>query len=368
MDIGRQDINAKGYQRAARDFFHFNRFVKISLDDWRVDQISAHLDRACREKGPHLMELALHLGAHRAASTCFQYYLRENKTALAQMHIEAWGPRQTRDGLLTGIVPIAGSLQSNADQLTRARGRGRLGLALHRAHDKGVRQIVISDENMIGAPRRNLRDRKLYAGIGERMARFYDAFGKDISRVVSSIRAQDMYWSSVLAFAVGRGHKVPDTNELDRLVTSSRMWRDVIGDVACAMPGAEILVLPYEQYGGHPELKVKYLTNCEMPPRKHAREWINRSPSIAQLRQILSDRRQDPDQLPNDDGRWQPFNEAQRTALRKCYVDDLYWLRAGADGMATLIEETGSDMTGKILRSSPMTRGQKNGIEVRRMA
>lgn len=366
LDIGLQAINAKGFRCDVGDFFHFNRFVKISLDDEREDYLCARHERACREKGPYLMELVLHLGVHRTASTCFQYYLRENETALAQMHIETWGPRQTRDGLLTGIVPVAGSLQSSADQLMRA--RGRFGLARLRARDKGMRQVVISDENMIGAPRRNLRDRKLYAGIGERMARFYDAFGKDVSRVVFSIRAQEMYWSSVLAFAVGRGHKVPDTHELDRLVTSSRMWRDVIRDLACAMPETEILVLPYEQFGGRPELKLKYLTNCETPPLKHAREWINRSPSVAQLRQILSDRRQDPDQLPNEDGRWQPFNEAQLAALRESYADDLFWLRAGADGMATLIEETGSDMTGKNLRSSPMTRGQKNGIEVRRMA
>lgn len=312
------------------------------------------------------METLLHLGVHRTASTCFQYYLRENGAALASLGIEAWGPRRTRDGLLTGVLPVNGSMKPGSDQLLRA--RGRLSLARHRARDQGVRQLIISDENMTGAPRRNLRDRKLYGAIGDRMARFHDAFGKDISRVVLGIRSQDMYWSSVLAYAVGRGHKVPDTPELDRLVTSSRMWRDVIRDLACAMPDTEILVLPYEQFGGRPELQLKHLTGVETPPLQHSREWINRSPSVAQLRKILTDRRQDPNQLPQDDGRWQPFNEAQRMALRECYADDLYWLRAGADGMATLIEETGSGMTGKTLRPSPTKRGRKNGIEERRLA
>ncbi|MFK7941060.1 MAG: hypothetical protein AB8B82_16895 [Roseovarius sp.] len=312
------------------------------------------------------METVFHLGAHRTASTCFQYYLRENVSGLARQGIATWGPRETRDGLLTGVIPLSGTLSTGHDQLRRA--RGRISLARQRLRDKSVQQLVVSDENMIGAPRRNLRDRKLYAGIGERMARFQDAFGHDVQRIVFSIRAQDMYWSSVLAYAVGRGHKVPDTDELDRLVTSNRMWRDVIRDLACAMPDTEILVLPYEQFGGRPELKLNWLTGCDTPPMKHAREWINRAPSTSQLRQILLDRRQDPDLLPNEDGRWQPFDEAQRMALRESYADDLFWLRAGADGMATLIEETGTDMTGQILRSAQTTRGQDNGIEERRLA
>ena len=322
---------------------------------------------ASHRKGDFPMDVILHLGAHRTASTCFQFYLRENVAALNAQKIDVWGPWRTRNGVLTGVVPVAGSTYSSAKQLQRA--RGRVSLALHKAQDEGIKQLIVTDENMIGASRRNLRDSKLYSGIGERLARFNEAFSGQVSRVVLSIRSQDTYWSSALAFAVGRGHRVPTADDLDRLVTSNRHWREVIIDLACALPEAEILVLPYEQYGGMPERKLTCMTGLQSPPKTFAREWVNRSPSLAQLRQVLRDRGEDPAILPQGEGRWHPFDQAQTMALREAYADDLFWLRAGADGLASLTEETGADKTGITSHQLQTTRGPKdNGTENRRMA
>jgi len=329
----------------------------------------SHMPRpaAWRRKGGTPMDIVMHLGAHRTASTCFQHYLRENSAKLGAQGIAVWGPWRTRDGLLTGVMPVAGVMRSAKLQLQRA--RGRIALAQHRAKNNGMRQLIVSDENMIGAPRRNLRDSKLYAGAGERMARYSEAFDNKVSRVVLSIRSQDSYWSSALAFSVGQGHRLPDTDALDRLVTSNRHWRDVIRDLYCALPNGEILVMPYEEFGGRPEEKLSCLAGLASPPMKSAREWINRSPSVSQLRQILHDRGEDPAALPKEDGRWHPFDHAQTMALKESYADDLFWLRAGADGMATLIEETGADKMGITPQQPQMTRGQNpNGIENRRMA
>lgn len=320
----------------------------------------------CR-KLDNRMDITLHLGAHRTASTCFQYYLRENAAALTAKGIGVWGPWRTREGVLSGVMRVASAGKSRGFQHKRA--RGRIGLALHRAEAKGLQRIVVSDENMIGALRCNLRDSKLYAAMGERMAWFDLAFDGRVSRVMLAIRAQDAYWGSVFACAVGRGHRVPGMDDLDRLVTARRGWRDVIGDLACAMPGAELLVLPHEQFGGLPEQKLSAITGLDNPPMAAAREWKNRAPSLAQLRQILKDRGDDPRVLPQGEGRWHPFDEAQTMALREAYADDLFWLRTGADGLATLIEETGIPLTGKTPQSAQTTRGQENnGIEHRRLA
>ncbi|QGX97796.1 hypothetical protein EI983_05695 [Roseovarius faecimaris] len=312
------------------------------------------------------MDIILHLGAHRTASTCFQYYLREKARQLSTQGIGVWGPWRTRDGVLTGVLPVPGAIRSPKDQHLRA--RGRISLALHRLREKGVKQLIVSDENMIGAPRRNLRTSKIYDGIGERMAQFSDAFSGGITQVVLSIRSQETYWSSVYAFAVGRGHRLPSRDDLDRLVTTNRHWREAIRDLSCALPGVKIIILPYEEYGGRPEQKLSIMTGLSKPPMKFAREWINRSPSLAQLRQILKDRGEDPAALPEGEGRWHPFDHAQSMALREAYADDLFWLRAGAEGMATLIEGTGTHQTGQTRDVSQMTRGQTNGIENRRMA
>jgi hypothetical protein len=310
------------------------------------------------------MHITLHLGAHRTASTVFQNYLRENAKDLKRHGIGVWGPLRTRDGLLRGVIPLPGTSETPVEQFRHARGRIRLNLK--QAEAKGLEHLVVSDENMIGAPRRNLRDSCLYGSIGERMARYDQAFDGRITRVMLSIRSQDSFWSSVAAFAVGRGHKVPRPADLDRLVNSRRSWRDVIADLACAMPEAEITVLPYEVYGGMPERKLTIMTGLATPPMAYAREWMNRAPSLPQLRQILSDRGGDLSRLPEGEGRWHPFDHAQTMELREAYADDLFWLRAGAEGMATFIEETRPEKMGQTPHQAQPTRGQTDGIEEKR--
>ncbi len=321
---------------------------------------------AIRQGASKTMEIILHLGAHRTASTSFQHYLRRNMEALAKSGVGVWGPLRTRNGILTGVVPAAGSPRPPDQQLARA--TGRISIALTKAEQAGVRQLLVSDENMLGAPRRNLRHSTLYDDAGQRMARFAQAFGQGVRRVVLSIRGQDSYWSSALAFAVARGHRVPNGNDLDRLVTSARHWRDVIADVACAFPEADIQVMPYEVFGGQPERKLQIVTGQATPPNKHARAWLNRAPTIEALRVIVAERGGNPARLGEGEGRWHPFDAAQTAALRESYADDLFWLRAGADGLATVIEETGPGEAGTHPPLGQTTRGHSNGDEERRMA
>jgi hypothetical protein len=72
--------------------------------------------------------------------------------------------------------------------------------------------------------------------------------------------------------------------------------------------------------------------------------------------------------LPEGAGRWQPFDAYQKQALQEAYADDLFWLSAGADGLARLIEETGPNEAGTQPPDGRTTRGQDNGIEERRLA
>ena len=119
------------------------------------------------------MEIILHLGAHRTATTSFQHYMGANAATLTAQGLGVWGPDVTRDGILTGVIPLPGG-ESARRQMDRA--RGRIALRLAQARKAGLRRIVVSDENMIGAARRNLRQGRLYDSAGERMARFAHAF------------------------------------------------------------------------------------------------------------------------------------------------------------------------------------------------
>jgi hypothetical protein len=311
------------------------------------------------------MDLILHIGAHRTASTGFQHYMTRNARALRTLGTGFLGPADTRNGLLTGVVPMAGIMKPH-QQLRRARARVAINLA--RQRQSGLDHLIISDENMMGAPRRNLRERALYPDIGLRLARFASVFGDRATRICLSIRSLDSYWASALAFSVARGHRLPAPGTLDALAQSPRGWRDVITDTACAFPGVEILVLPHELYAGRPERRLHLMTGQRDLPKTHARDWMNRAPCLTELRRILRDRGADPGRLPPGDGRWCPFDTIQTSLLRETYADDLFWLRAGADGLATLIEETGTVQTGAKPATTQMQRGQDHGIEDRRLA
>lgn len=311
------------------------------------------------------MEIRLHLGAHRTANTSFQYYLSENTKILSRRGLVIWGPQQTRDGLLTGIMPVEGR-QTPSEQLQRA--KSRIAVNLAEAEARGIRSVLVTDENMIGAARRNLRDEKLYAAIGERMARFYEAFDGRVTSVSLAIRSQDAYWASALAFAVARGHRLPSMRILRHLSRSRRTWRDVITDLACALPDVAVNVLPFETFGGLPEARLSAITGLKDTPQHYAREWLNRSPDLDALRKIINDRGGDSSLLPMGSGRWTPFDTDQASALREAYADDLFWLRAGADGLATLTEETWPDKKRFEPQQAGMTRGRHHGKENRRLA
>ncbi|KRS12421.1 hypothetical protein XM53_11560 [Roseovarius atlanticus] len=311
------------------------------------------------------MDVVLHIGAHRTATTTFQSYLAQNRAALGRMGVTVWGPKQTRDGLLTGVMPVD-SPRPPQDQLDRARARIAINVAKERR--AGTRVLVISDENMIGAPRRCLRQGRLYPDIGQRLARFAHAFDGQVTRACLSIRSHDSFWASVVSYGVARGHRVPDRAVLDALATSPRLWRDVVLDVACALPGIELSVLPYEIFGGLPERVLEHMSGLGPMPRAHARDWMNQGPGLGQLRRIVRERGGDPARLPEGPGKWQPFDETALREMREAYADDLFWLRAGAEGLAQLTEETGPVKTGTTPRPDQRKRGQDDGIEDRRLA
>ncbi|UWQ90260.1 hypothetical protein QEZ52_15975 [Aliisedimentitalea scapharcae] len=308
------------------------------------------------------MNVFLHIGAHRCATTTFQDYLRQNATQLGVQGTGFWGPRRTRSGLFNGIVPAPG-VNTGRDKQRRAQGRVQLNLT--RCAGLGVQQLIVSDENMLGSVRANLRMGDLYCGVGERMARFGAAFGGRVTDVVLSIRSLEYYWASALGYSVTRGRRLPTPAELKRLVASRRSWRDVITDVACAIPEARIRVLPFETYAGRPDAQLQAMTHLPAP-RTHARLWHNATPRLPELRSLVA-----PEQmaaLPAGDGRWQPFTPGQQLALRETYADDLMWLTAGADGLARLARDPDNKMVGQNLPWTDLTRGRPYDDEDRRLA
>tara|TARA_R110002049_G_scaffold10127_6_gene50563 strand:- start:32841 stop:33794 length:954 start_codon:yes stop_codon:yes gene_type:complete len=304
------------------------------------------------------MDIILHIGAHRSGTTSFQHYLRDSHADLSEQSIGYWGPARTRQSVFPGLFPKPAAARGR--NLCR-RAEGRVQMQVAQCLDRGVTHLLVSDENMIGSSCHSLRQRKLYPAIGERMARIGSAFGGSVSRVVLSTRAQDLWWASAAAYTVARGHRVPDAAAREEIARSPRGWRDVITDLACALPEADIRIAPFEQYAGRADALLNTCLDIPAPAPREVR-WLNRSPNLPALRRALVERGEDPAILPDDTGRWQPFSAAQVAALQEQYADDLFWLTAGADGLATLTEDPTRKRAGISPPPGDMTRGQSHDI------
>lgn len=300
------------------------------------------------------MDVILHIGAHRCATTTFQYYMRHNADRLAADGTGFWGTHRTRNGLFRGILP------GPAEAFSGDRGRraaGRVALNLERSRTRGVRRLIVSEENMMGSVRRNLRAGTLYGDVGERMARFAAAFGGRVTGIALNLRSPELYWASALGFAAARGCPIPDAERIAALAEQPRGWREVVGDIACAMPGTPIRVLPFEVFAGRPDAQLAVITG-RPAPAGHAREWLNATPRQGALRALCPDL--GPGGSDSADRRWFPFTPAQAAHLREVYADDMMWLRAGADGLARLAMTPKQEPAGKTPPTPDLTRGRRD--------
>jgi len=308
----------------------------------------------------HLVDVILHLGAHRTGTTTLQRYLENNRDKLNSMGTEFWGPNRTRSGLFTGLVKKPGNITHDAI-LRGKRSSDLIRMELARLEISGVKSLIVSEENMIGTMQGNLSAGRLYPDLQARLDRFADTFGLHCKRVALSVRSYDKYWASVLAFMVERGRKIPDTRELDRLVTQPRRWRDVIGEVASVFPQADLVVWPFEGMIGQVDHQLKLLNNGAVPVRMRGRhDWHNASAGCAKLHQVLVDRGNTAKAaaMPNNCSRWQPFEDHHIAAFHAQYDEDIAWLRGGADGIATYVENSNSGPAGTHLRPLQTERGQ----------
>lgn len=300
------------------------------------------------------MDVILHIGAHRCATTTFQGYLRRNAARLARDGTGFWGPGRTRNGLFSGLsdAPPAGPVR---DPLRRARrARGRIRLNLRRSADAGLERLVVSDENMLGAMGANRRAGGLYPAAGERIARFAEAFGIMPLRLALTIRAPEIWWPSALGYGLSRGAPLPGSAELEAIAAARRGWREVITDLACAAPNAQILVLPFEVFAGRPDAQLAALID-RAAPNLHSRDWRNPTPRLEELRQLRPDL-----DLPDGSGRWQPFTPVQTAQLRRLYEADMAWLTAGADGLARLVTDPDKTPAGENPPTPDATRGRRD--------
>lgn len=299
---------------------------------------SIHGVRVLNHKGASPLDIMLHLGAHRCASTTFQKFLWNNRVSLANQGLTTWTPKRTRDGLMLGLMRHP-ALISVQDERNAMRSIGRIRIEVERLSRNRQRGLLISEENIIGSMRNNVLDTRLYPLLGERLMRFIPAFEGRRLRIALCIRAYEDLWTSSLSYLLSRGGTVPNVDLLDFLTTQPRRWRHVIRDIAQVFPDAEVLVWPFERMAGTPAAQLSALWGKPHGLTEDETLWRNRSLDLIDLNKVLALRGQSviKDGPIGTGTRWMPFDEDQRALLRAEYRADLDWLERGADGLARFV-------------------------------
>jgi hypothetical protein len=236
------------------------------------------------------------------------------------------------------------------DERLGLRAIGRLRIEMDRLERAGQTALVISEKNIIGSTRANLRRVRLYPLIDERLMRFAPAFDGRRLKIGLCIRRYDDLWTSGLMYAMTRGASVPSDDDLDMMTTQPRRWRHVIRDIARAFPNADLFVWPFERMADRPDDQLRAMLGTRRALPKSKSEWNNRSADILETNEMPALRGLRPLTIGSvaTDARWMPFNEDQRAVLLAEYHRDLTWLRAGGEGLVTFIETENDTEFSKI--------------------
>ena len=297
------------------------------------------------------MKVILHIGAHRCATTSFQGYLGRKERELSARGIVCVGPKRIRTGLFHGIQPGPMPVTGRDPQ---KRARGRLALHMRSLSDVGMQSVLFTDATMMGRLEENIAAGSLYAGIGERLARYDWAFDGAISDVVLNIRSLDTWWASALSHSLTVTERWPGHDQLAKIAEARRTWRDVITDIYCAIPGVRLLICPHEDFATRPAAQLSAVTG-QPSPATSGMFRLNPSLRLPHLRASLPTRIAC--RLPEGNGRWGPFTEMQAASLREAYADDMMWLIGGADGYAELLEPPNKNKGRDTASISNLTRG-----------
>lgn len=285
------------------------------------------------------MEILLHLGAHRCASTTFQTYLWNNRIKLTGQGLTAWTPKRTRDGLMRGMIRHP-ALISVQDERHAMHSIGRLRVEMARLRNARQKALLIAEENLIGSMRNNILDTRLYPLVNERLMRFEPVFGDQRLTIALCVRSYEGLWTSTLVNLISSGWRLPSQELSDHLTTQPRRWRTLVRDIAAVFPDANIIVWPFEQMANRPEAQLRSMWGQDFHGLENAQLWRNRGANLVQLNTALALRGEPAisEGLVDAGTRWSPFNEDQIAVLRAEYRRDLAWLKAGAEGLARYID------------------------------
>lgn len=165
--------------------------------------------------------------------------------------VAVWGPRRLRD--MRGFQATAQWLDDEAEPVDKSAALALEALASQFAADiaqekeRGVKTLILSEENFVGSMGNNFRQRKFYPDVAQRLAAFDSLFPMSPKRIALGVREYGSVWTSAFQYLPQSGKKAPNLDHARKtLLNNRRGWPEVADAVKHVWPDTPLMMWQQE--------------------------------------------------------------------------------------------------------------------------
>ena len=193
------------------------------------------------------MEIVLHLGAHKTASTYLQSLLETNIVPLERHCVGFANPKKLRP--MFALAP-----RRNFSTPRAARNEARawaLRQVIDTAHDLQRKRLIISEEQLIGSLRPLFSGKGLYRDIARELRGVVTALQGQPVKVMMALRSYDTFLTSAYGQVLTGWKYIRFTQELrEHLLRENRGWPEIVTEIMQVLPkGSTLSLWEYEHFG-----------------------------------------------------------------------------------------------------------------------
>ncbi len=170
--------------------------------------------------------------------------------------VAMWGPRRLRD--IPGFQSVTKRLDEEAEPIDKAAAIALDGLASFIARDvaderaRGIKTLVLSEENFIGGMRNNFRTGTFYPAVARRLASFDSLLPMSPLRVAMGLRDYGSVWTSAYHYQPQSGRPVPVLEQARAtMLDDKRGWPQVAEAARETWPDATLMMWRQEDLSAH---------------------------------------------------------------------------------------------------------------------
>lgn len=190
------------------------------------------------------MQIVIHLGAHKTASTYLQKCLAQSERRLTRAKVKFVGPKRLRPMLQEAVQRGTGP---EAD-----RKRDALAWLIDGTEETGCNRLILSDEQFLGSLRDTICGGDFYQDAQDHLDPLMRALAGRPATVLLAARDYGTFFASAYGQVVRGWRFVPFDDRLRRsLLDYRRGWSDLTADITALMPmGSRLFLWRYEDFAG----------------------------------------------------------------------------------------------------------------------